>query len=166
MRHPTGVCSWANAVSATYTADVIPLIEACGLSVHTYADDLQVYCHVDPTQSTNFWRGWLTALHAPLRLNPSKTELIWLGSPRRRQQCTTDGRSRRSSPPGEIVLCASQTHHIPCTQEFCMFLVTNNTVQIKITPKKMSTNNIKLHSSPQVNNVVANIKLLAHLIYR
>ena len=78
---------------------------------------------------------------------------------------TLNRRSRRSSPPGEIALCASQTHHIPYTQVFCMFLVTNNIVQIKITPKKLATDNIQLHSSPQVNNVVANIKLLAHLIY-
>ena len=81
-----------------YAADVIPLIEACGLSVHAYADDLQVYCHVDPTQSTLLLarmadciarvERWTSSNR--LRLNPSKTELIWLGSPRRRQQCTTD----------------------------------------------------------------------------
>jgi len=72
-----------------YASDVIGLIEECGLSVHAYADDLQVYNHVDPTQSSLLLtqmadciarvEAWIASDR--LRLNSSKTELIWLVHP-------------------------------------------------------------------------------------
>ena len=35
-----------------YAAGVIKLVEECGLSAHAYADDLQVYRHASPAQSS------------------------------------------------------------------------------------------------------------------
>ena len=81
-----------------YASDVISHIAACGVSMHAYADDLQVYGYTDATQSARLLTQmadciarvevWMTRNR--LRLNSSKTELIWLGSPRRLRQCTPD----------------------------------------------------------------------------
>jgi len=79
-----------------YAVDVIPLIEVCGVSMHAYTDNLQVYGHADATQSARLLTQmadcivrvevWMATNR--LRLNSSKTELICLGSPRRLLQCT------------------------------------------------------------------------------
>ena len=81
-----------------YAADVIPLIEDCSLSVHVYADDLQVYGHMAATQSAQLLTQMVDCIarvevwmaRNRLCLNSSKTELIWLGSSRRLPQCTPD----------------------------------------------------------------------------
>jgi len=77
------------ALFVLYTADVILLIEDCGFLwtiMLTMCRSTSLWTEHSPP---NFWRGWLTALRAlkagRFCLNPSKTELIWLGSPRRRQ---------------------------------------------------------------------------------
>ena len=66
--------------------------------MHAYADDLQIYGHADPPQSTELMADmadcitsvetWMASNR--LRLNPAKTDVIWLGTSRRVQQCTTD----------------------------------------------------------------------------
>jgi Reverse transcriptase (RNA-dependent DNA polymerase)/Endonuclease-reverse transcriptase len=81
-----------------YAAGVIKVVHDCGLSVHAYADDLQVYGHVDPAQSAELMartadcvaRVEVWMANNRLRLNPTKTEVIWLGSTRRLTQCTAD----------------------------------------------------------------------------
>lgn len=81
-----------------YTTDVIQLIKDTGLDVHAYADDLQVYGHVPPTQAADLTVAMAACIESVsmwmannrLCLNPSKTELIWLGSPRRLQSFTAD----------------------------------------------------------------------------
>ena len=68
------------------------------LFVHAYADDLQVYGHVPPTQAADLTVAMAACIESVsvwmannrLCLNPSKTELIWLGSPRRLQSFTAD----------------------------------------------------------------------------
>ena len=74
-----------------YTADVVRVIEKNGFNVHAYADDLQIYDHTVQSGTSFLLRRmfaciedvaiWISANR--LCLNPSKTELIWLGSPRR-----------------------------------------------------------------------------------
>ena len=68
------------------------------LYAHAYADDLQVYGHVNPAQSPTLMArmadcitriGAWTASNR-LCLNPAKTEVIWLGFTRRVTQCTVD----------------------------------------------------------------------------
>jgi len=81
-----------------YAAGVIKLVEECGLSAHAYPDDLQVYRHISPAQSSELMaqmanciarvEAWMACNR--LRLNPAKTEVIWLGSSRRLVQCTPD----------------------------------------------------------------------------
>ena len=81
-----------------YAAGVINLVEECGFSAHAYADDLQVYQHVSPAQSSELLEqmancvsrveAWMVSNR--LRLNPAKTEVIWLGSSRRLAQCPAD----------------------------------------------------------------------------
>ena len=56
--------------------------------------------------------------------------MVFLYHDLRAEEC-----SRRISPPGENMLRASQTRHIPHTRVFYVFLAANNTIQIKITRK-------------------------------
>ena len=74
-----------------YTSDFVELVRSFGLLAHAYANDLQVYCHMnvgskqimlqwfrDCADSVSRWMSsnWF-------KLNPSKTELIWFYSGRR-----------------------------------------------------------------------------------
>ena len=74
-----------------YTADLVAMVQGFGLSAHVFADDLQVYCHFldgkeqvalqvfrDCSESVSRWMS-----SNRLKLNPLKTELIWLHSSRR-----------------------------------------------------------------------------------
>ena len=74
-----------------YTSDLVELVRSFGLLAHAYADDLQVYCHMnvgseqimlqrfrDCADSVSRWMS-----SNRLKLNPSKTELIWFYSGRR-----------------------------------------------------------------------------------
>ena len=80
-----------------FTADITSMVEGYGLKAHSYADDLQIYSHVDPSDAQSLVlqisscvesiQQWMAQNR--LKLNPTKTELIWLGSPRRIQQCST-----------------------------------------------------------------------------
>ena len=81
-----------------YVADVIKLVEDHELMPHAYADDLQICGHSTPAQSSelmsciveciNQVQAWMASNR--LRLNPTKTEFIWLGTARRRQQLAND----------------------------------------------------------------------------
>jgi len=78
-----------------YAPDVIKLVEDAGFSVHAYTDDLQIYGHADPPQSTELMADTVTSVDTwmasnRLRLNQAKTDVIWFGTSRRVQQCTTD----------------------------------------------------------------------------
>ena len=67
-----------------YTSDLVELVRSFSWLAHAYADDLQVYCHMnvgpkpvmlqrlrDSADSVSRWMSWNR-----LKLNPSKTELI------------------------------------------------------------------------------------------
>ena len=81
-----------------YSAKVINIVELHGIRAHAFADDLQVYGHVAQDDASSLVirmvsciehvKTWMTSNH--LRLNPSKTELIWLGSSRRLHHCPAD----------------------------------------------------------------------------
>jgi len=73
---------------ALYTADLFHIVACHGLRIHMYADDCQVYLSTSATDAatavdrlstcvTNI-NDWMTA--SQLRLNPTKTQVMWLGS--------------------------------------------------------------------------------------
>ena len=78
-----------------YTAPLLPIIEEHGFKVHAYADDLQIYAHVSPKRSSDLVtrfsdcveavKSWMASNR--LKLNPSKTEIIWLRSAGQLQRC-------------------------------------------------------------------------------
>ena len=98
-----------------YTVDVIKLVEEAGFSFHAYAYDLQIYGHTTPDGSAELMARMSLCIHRveawtasnQLRLNPAKTELTWLGSPRCLQACTADSillrRSRVTVQPSRQV---------------------------------------------------------------
>ena len=67
--------------------------------MHAFADNLQVYGHAAQHEATllatrmssciESVKAWMSSNR--LRLNPSKTELIWLGSNRRLHHCSSTG---------------------------------------------------------------------------
>ena len=82
-----------------YTSDLVELVRSFGLLAHAYADDLQVYCHMnvgseqvmlqrfrDCADSVSRWMS-----SNRLKLNPSKTELIWFYSGRRQLSFVENG---------------------------------------------------------------------------
>ena len=81
-----------------YSAEVISIVELHGLRAHAFVDDLQVYDHVAQEDASSLVvrmvsciehvNAWMTSNR--LRFNPSKTELIWLGSSRRLHHCPAD----------------------------------------------------------------------------
>ena len=71
-----------------YTADLAVIAEKHGVSLHTFADDIQVYLHCRRTDTTSPAAQlercfadvghWMSANR--LKLNTDKTELLWVGS--------------------------------------------------------------------------------------
>lgn len=74
-----------------YTSDVIQIIKQFGFLIHAYADDLQIYSSTNKSGKNDLKdklsecitqvKTWMSSNR--LKLNPSKTELIWLGSSRK-----------------------------------------------------------------------------------
>lgn len=74
-----------------YCADVITIARRCGLRVHSYVDDSQLYFHVDVDPAgvdhkvqqlvdcVDEISHWMSANR--LKLNKDKTQFIWLGTP-------------------------------------------------------------------------------------
>src|SRR6218665_3025152 len=69
-----------------FTVDIGPLLASCYLASHSYADDVQSYKHCSASeaasaiqtmsQATNALNSWTSSNR--LRLNPHKTQYIWL----------------------------------------------------------------------------------------
>ena len=88
-----------------YTAEAIAIASRHGFSAHAYADDLQLYDHADPAACAPLISRLSTCVaeimewmaSSRLRLNSTKTELIWLGASRCVQRC----------PPGQQLIAGS-----------------------------------------------------------
>ena len=71
-----------------YIADVITIAESYGVRVHCYADDIQLYVHClvkDVDDATRRLIACIAAINDwmlsnRLKLNPGKTQLIWIGT--------------------------------------------------------------------------------------
>ena len=84
------------ALFILYSADAIAIAEKHRFCVHAYADDLQIYDYTDSTAALSLVprlsacviesNEWMASNR--LRLNPTKTELIWLASARRLVHCS------------------------------------------------------------------------------
>ena len=99
-----------------YTSDLVELVRSFGLLAHAYADDLQVYCHMnvgseqvmlqrfrDCADSVSRWMS-----SNRLKLNPSKTELIWFYS----------GRRQLSFVENDIVLLGNRITSVHTVRDF------------------------------------------------
>ena len=81
-----------------YTAEVVLMVRKHSFNVHAYADYLQIYDHTVPSGMAGLLQRmaaciedvsiWMSSNR--LCLNSSKTKLIWLGSSRWLQNCSTD----------------------------------------------------------------------------
>jgi hypothetical protein len=79
-----------------YSADAFQLAENHGFNIHGYADDLQLYDHCSTCDMDSLVQRMGTCIEAirdwmsrnRLRLNSSKTEIIWLGSEKRLAKCS------------------------------------------------------------------------------
>ena len=80
-----------------YTTDVFHLVEKQHFHIHGYADDLQIYDHTLPSDTDAVSRRFAVCVEDvvtwmasnQLKLNSSKTEIIWFGSSTRLGTCST-----------------------------------------------------------------------------
>jgi hypothetical protein len=62
-----------------FTTDVISIAQSYGVHVHCYAKDQQLYVHCSPAEAPADVQRLLICL----KLNPEKTQVIWLGTRQR-----------------------------------------------------------------------------------
>ena len=84
-----------------FTADVESLLASCSLMSHSYADDIQSYTHCSASQAASAVRSmscatdslsaWMSSNR--LRLNPTKTQYIWLGTRQQLEKLDLDSLS-------------------------------------------------------------------------
>ena len=117
----------------SYSAEVLVIIQHQGFKVHAFANDLQIYESTAQNGAADLMArmsiciecvaSWMSSNR--LRLNPSKTELIWPGTSRRLLHC--EGL--------EMTVCGADVRPVECVRD----------------PGVLIDSNIKL--SNHVNNV-------------
>ena len=101
-----------------YTAQLFHVISQHGDSVHQYADDIQLYLCVQPADAAAAVdrlgacladvEAWLKA--SRLRLNPDKTQVMWLGSSQQLAKIQLV----------EIPLLSSRVHVVDTARNLCV----------------------------------------------
>ena len=94
------VLCWAQCCFCciVYTSDLVELVRCFDLLAHAYTDDLQVYCHINIESEQVMLQRFRDCADSVsrcmssnrLKLNPSKTELIWFYSSSRQLSFVED----------------------------------------------------------------------------
>jgi len=110
VRRSTGHGTRTTAVYILHTAPLFDIIAQHRVNAHQYADDLQLYICEPPAEATIATdrldeclvdvEAWLKARR--LRLNPSKSQLMWLGSAQQLAKVRLDGVPVLSSQLGVV----------------------------------------------------------------
>ena len=110
----------------SYSAAVVAIVQHQGFKVHAFADDLQIYGSTAQNGAADLMArmsiciecvtSWMSSNR--LRLNPSKTELIWLGTSRRLQHC--DGLN--------MTVCGADIRPVDCVRDLGVLIDSNMTL--------------------------------------
>ena len=110
----------------SYSAAVIAIVQHHGFKVHAFADDLQIYGSTAQSGAADLMArmsncvesvaSWMSSNR--LRLNPSKTELIWLGTSRRLQHCAGLTMS----------VCGADVRPVECVRDLGVLIDSNMTL--------------------------------------
>ena len=110
----------------SYSAEVVAIVQHQGFKVHAFADDLQIYGSTAQNGAADLMArmslciecvtSWMSSKR--LRLNPSKTELIWLGTSRRLQHC--DGFN--------MTVCGADVRPVDCVRDLGVLIDSNMTL--------------------------------------
>ena len=110
----------------SYSAAVIAFVQHHGFKVHAFADDLQIYGSTAQSGAADLMArmsncvesvaSWMSSNR--LRLNPSKTELIWLGTSRRLQHCAVLTMS----------VCGADVRPVGCVRDLGVLIDSNMTL--------------------------------------
>ena len=111
-------------VFISYSAEVVAIVQHPGFKVHAFADDLQIYGSTAQNGAADLMArmsiciecvvSWMSSNR--LLLNPSKTELIWLG--RRLQHC--DGFN--------MTVCGADVRLVDCVRDLGVLIDRNMTL--------------------------------------
>ena len=110
----------------SYSAEVVAIIQHQGFKVHAFADDLQIYGSTAQNGAADLMArmsiciecvaSWMSSNR--LRLNPSKTELIWLGTSRRLLYCEGLG----------MTVCGADVRPVECVRDLGVLIDSNMTL--------------------------------------
>ena len=110
----------------SYSAAVIAMVQHHGFKVHAFADDLQIYGSTAQSGAADLMvrmsncvdsvASWMSSNR--LRLSPSKTELIWLGTSRRLQHCAGLTMS----------VCGADVRPVECVHDLGVLIDSNMTL--------------------------------------
>ena len=117
--------SWGRSF-LSYSAEVVAIVQHQGFKVHAFADDLQIYGSTAQNGAADLMArmsiciecvaSWISSNR--LRLNPSKTELMWLGTSRRLQHC--DGFN--------MTVCGADVRPVDCVRDLGILIDSNMTL--------------------------------------
>ena len=110
----------------SYSAEVVAIIQHQGLKVHAFADDLQIYGSTAQNNAADLMArmsiciecvaSWMSSNR--LRLNPSKTELIWLDTSRLLSHCEGLG----------MTFCGADVRPVECVRDLGVLIDSNMTL--------------------------------------
>ena len=111
----------------SYSAEVVATVQHQGFKVHAFADDLQIYGSTAQNGVADLMArmsiciecvaSWMSSNR--LRLNPSKTKLIWQGTSRRLLHCEGLG----------MTVCGADVRPVECVRDLGVLIDSNMTLE-------------------------------------